>query len=204
MEEISIGSTFGLAIKLYALMTPTAVLGAFIANTSHKTLTERYGIACRCALAIFILGEILLLFGLKIFNIFGFTLDAFRIGVGLLLFLSAIRLMNDDKDDMLPQKLKGDISVVPLAIPLGMGPSAIGTVMVLGAGATTTREILIFSASLLVASLGMAVLLCLADPVKKLLRQTGITVMGKLTALLLSAIAAQVIFSGIKGFIRHP
>ena len=204
MEEITIGSVAGLTIKLYALMTPPAVLSAFIGHTRDKTALGRYGIACRCAIAIFILGELLLLFGLKIFSLFGFTLDAFRIGVGLLLFLTAIRLMNEDEDaDLRHHKLEGDISVVPLAIPLGMGPSAIGAVIVLGVGATSVQDFLIDSVCLFMASLGMAVLLCLADPVKRLIGKTGIAVMSKLTALLLSAIAAQVIFSGIKGFIPH-
>ncbi len=202
MEEITFGAITGLTIKLYALMTPPAVLSAFIGHTKDKSEHAKYGIACRCALAIFILGELLLLFGLQIFTLFGFTLDAFRIGVGLLLFLTAIRLMNEDDDSALRHKVEGDISVVPLAIPLGMGPSAIGTVMVLGAAATDARDLLIDSVCLFMASLGMAALLCLADPVKRLIGKTGIAVMAKLTALLLSAIAAQVIFSGIKGFIK--
>lgn len=204
MEEITIGTVTGLAIKLYALMTPPAVLSAFIGHTKDRTRQEKYRIALRCGLAIFIMGEMLLLFGLKIFSLFGFTLDAFRIGVGLLLFLTAIRLMNDDEDASLRHhKLEGDISVVPLAIPLGLGPSAIGTVIVLGVGASSTRDFIIDSVCLFAASLGMAVLLCLADPVKRLIGRTGIAVMSKLTALLLSAIAAQVIFSGLKGFISN-
>lgn len=204
MDELTIGNVAGIAIKLYALMTPPAVLSAFIGHTKTKSQLAKYGIACRCAIAIFIIGELLLLFGMQIFNLFGFTLDAFRIGVGLLLFLTAIRLMNEDNDPPLRHKVEGDISVVPLAIPLGMGPSAIGTVMVLGATASTFEAMLIDSICLFMASLGMAILLCLAEPVKRLIGKTGIAVLGKLTALLLSAIAAQVIFSGIKGFLHHP
>lgn len=204
MDEITVGAVVGLTIKLYALMTPPAVLSAFISHTKDERELAKYGIACRCAFAIFIIGELLFLFGLKLFNLFGFTLDAFRIGVGLLLFLTAIRLMNEDDDHIPHKKVEGDISVVPLAIPLGMGPSAIGAVMVLGASAHTAKDLLMGSICLFMAALGMAVLLCLADPVKRLIGRTGIAVMAKLTALLLSAIAAQVIFSGIKGFIYHP
>lgn len=203
METLSLGFMAGTAIKLYALMTPTAVLSAFITHASDKTRREKYAIACKCALAIFILGEILLLFGLKIFDIFGFTLDAFRIGVGFLLFLSAVRLMNEDGEGEPHHEIEGDISVVPLAVPLGLGPSAIGAVMVLGAGAASVRDLVIDSLCLFAAALGMAALLCLADPVKRLIGKTGITVMAKLTALILSAVAAQVIFSGVKGFIKY-
>lgn len=202
MEEITVAAFIGLTVKIYALMTPPAVLSAFISHTHHKSRLVRYGIACKCAFAIFIIGELMYLFGANLFNIFGFTLAAFRIGVGLLLFISAIELMNDDGDDLQPRS-GADISVVPLAIPLGMGPSAIGAVMVLGASATGMQDLVTGSICIFMASLGMAVLLCLAGPVERLIGKTGIAVMAKLTALLLSAIAAQVIFTGIRSFIRH-
>ncbi len=203
METLTVAYVCSLAVKLYALMTPPAVLSAFISHTRGKSSLARYGIACKASLAIFITGELLFLFGSGIFAIFGFTSDAFRIGVGLLLFLTAIRLMNDEKQPMPDPHSGADISVVPLAIPLGMGPSAIGTVMVLGATARDTGDILTGTICLFLASLAMAVLLCLADPVQRLIGKTGIAIMAKLTALLLSAIAAQVIFTGIKAFLRH-
>lgn len=202
MIELNLAHVFALTIKIYALMTPPAVLSAFISHTRGKTKLEKYGISCKCALAIFIIGELLFLFGAKIFSIFGFTLDAFRIGVGLLLFLTAIRLMNDDETKTHIPK-NGDISVVPLALPLGMGPSAIGAVMVLGASAKGLEPIATGTLAIFAASMGMAVLLCLADPVQKLIGKTGIAVLAKLTALLLSAIAAQVIFTGIKAFLGN-
>ena len=202
MEGLTLTIVTGLTIKIYALMTPPAVLSAFISHTGELGKIARYGIACRTSAAMFVAGELLFLFGAKIFDIFGFTLDAFRIGVGLLLFITAIRLMNDSRVP-LPPRGDADISVVPLAIPIGMGPSAIGTIMVLGASSNTTQTVAAGSLALFLASLAMAVLLCLADQVKRLIGKTGIVVMSKLTALLLSAIAAQVIFTGIKAFLPH-
>ena len=202
MEELAVGKIVGLAIKLYALMTPPAVLSAFISHMRGHSKREKYLVACKASIAIFRVGEVLFIFGSHLFALFGFTLDAFRIGVGLLLFLTAISLMNEDETAP-PVRHGADISVVPLAIPLGMGPSAIGTVMVLGAQSTGTLDLLVGTFCLLLASIWMAALLCLADPVQRVIGRTGIAVMAKLTALLLSAIAAQVIFTGIRGFLRH-
>ena len=128
------------------------------------------------------------------------ALDAFRIGAGVLLFLTAVSLMNDDGKDALSGK-EGDISVVPLAIPLGMGPASIGAVMVMGASATEMQQVLVGVFSLLAASFGMFILLCMADGVVRALHHTGIAVLSKLTGLLLAAIAAQVIFTGIRAFL---
>ena len=201
METSIISEMFGTSIKIYALMTPPAVLSAYISGTKGYSDKEKIRVACKTSLAIFVLGVTLFLFGPDLFSLFDFTLDAFRIGAGVLLLLAGISLMND-KETTLHHKENGDISVVPLAIPLGMGPASIGAVMVMGASAKNAHETLIGILSLLLASFGMFALLFLADGVARVLRKTGIAVLAKLTGLLLAALAAQVIFTGIQGFVK--
>lgn len=191
----------GSSIKLYALMTPPAVLSAFISGTKDYTSEQKAAVAAKTSTAIFTIGVVLYLFGSHLFDLFGFTLDAFRIGAGVLLFLTAVSLMSDNGSQT-HAKTEGDISVVPLAIPLGMGPASIGAVMVMGASTNSLSEMLIGVFALLLASLGMFLLLRLADKVARALRRTGIAVLSKLTGLLLAAIAAQVIFTGIRAFLK--
>ena len=61
----------------------------------------------------------------------GITLDGFRIGAGSLLFLSAVSLVggNRSSHDVAPDV---DFAVVPLAIPITVGPASIGTLLILG------------------------------------------------------------------------
>lgn len=188
------------SLTLYALMTPPAVLSAFISATGAYSGEERSRTAYKTSMAIFIIGVVLFLFGSSLFDLFGFTLDAFRIGAGILLFLTAVSLMNDKPDHDHSQH-EGDISVVPLAIPLGMGPASIGAVMVLGASATDVQGMVIGVLSLALAAFGMYLLLRMSGKVLKALGHTGIAVLSKLTGLLLSAIAAQVVFTGISAFL---
>lgn len=198
--ESAASDLIGDSIKLYALMTPPAVLSAFLGYTKNYEARQKHRIAAKTATAIFILGSALYIFGSRIFELFGFTLDAFRIGAGVLLMLTAIgQIRNEEDEKTTPQ---GDISVVPLAIPLGMGPASIGALMVMGASAQTSHELLGGIISLLLAALGMFALLRLANATARLLRPSGIAVLAKLTGLLLAAIAAQIIFSGIVGFLE--
>jgi len=201
MTELSLAHLSGVIIKILALLTPTAILSAFLTYTRDCAQRERLLISCKTGLAIYIIGQLLFLCGPAVFSVFGFTLDAFRIGVGLLLFLMAIGIMNEDTQAPTPHR-GASISVVPLAIPLGMGPATIGAVMVMGAEAQRPEDIIAGSICLFMGALGVAVILCLGDQIQKLLGKTGILVMSKLTGLLISAIAAQVIFTGIRAFIK--
>lgn len=199
MDNI-LGEILGDSIKLYALMTPPAVLSAFLGNTKDEDARTKHAIAFKTSTAIFLIGVVLYVWGSSLFELFGFTLDAFRIGSGVLLMLTAISLMRDDGKGKKTNK-EGDISVVPLAIPLGMGPASIGAVIVMGAAAQTHFQLFIGVLSLFLAAAAMFLMLRLADYVGRALHSTGIAVLAKLTGLLLAAIAAQVIFTGVKGFL---
>lgn len=201
MDQNIISEVVSTTIKIYAMMTPPAVLSAFISGTRDYDKRRKTATAVKTSLAAFIIGLVLYLFGAHIFALFGFTLDAFRIGSGVLLFLTAVSLMGEEKDKEHTQK-EGDISVVPLAIPLCMGPASIGAIMVIGASANTLREMLVGVFSLFFAATGIFLLLLMSHSVERVLHKTGIAVLAKLTGLLLAAIAAQVIFTGMKAFLK--
>jgi multiple antibiotic resistance protein len=199
----TLSELFSSTIKIFALMAPPAVLSAFLSGTRSYDKERKRRTALRTGSAVFIIGVILYLLGEKIFDIFGFTLDAFRIGAGALLFLCAVSLMNEKPSDQTTMVHDDDdISVVPLAIPLCMGPATIGTVILLGASAEWFTEKALGVLSLCIASFGIYVTLLFADKIAKVLKRTGLTVLSKLTGMLLAAIAAQVIFTGIGSFLK--
>ena len=196
--DYSIGDFFSSVIKLFALLTPPAALSAFLSGTQTYGGRRKRRTALRTGTAVFIVGTVLYFFGESLFSVFGFTLDAFRIGAGALLFLTSVALMGEQRESHTPDSPDEDISVVPLAIPICMGPASIGTLMVLGASAHSMTERIIGSAALFVAS---ALILLMANHVQRILGKTGLAVLSKLTGLLLAAIAAQVVFTGVKNFL---
>lgn len=199
--EFAFGELFSAVIKLFALLTPPAVLSAFLGGTQNYGRRRKRKTALRTGLAVMIMGSILYFFGESLFDIFGFTLDAFRIGSGALLFLNGVKLMNPPEENHAPETPDEDISIVPLAVPICLGPASIGTLMVLGASATTMTSRLLGFISLLIAAMLITIMLLAADFVQRLLGRTGMAVLSKLTGLLLAALAAQVIFTGIRNFL---
>jgi multiple antibiotic resistance protein len=191
---------FSETLKLFALMTPPVAITAFLSVSKYYSQAEKVATARKCALAVFTLGIILYFSGDGVFAFFGFTLDAFRIGAGALLFLTAVSMMNESPEKPLLSPDE-DISIVPLAVPLCMGPASIGTVVVMGASAEDASERIVGALSLTAASLGIYLSLRFAETVQRRIGSVGMAVLSKLTGLLLAAIAAQVVFTGIYAFL---
>lgn len=187
-------------LKLLFIMTPFFVLSSFLAMTTGMGAEKRQGIAVKTALAVLISSFAIFFFGKYIFALFGITLDAFRIGAGSVLFLSALTMINGRRD-IDHQEQDTEIAVVPLAIPITVGPGVIGVLMVMGAEIESTSGLILFCAALTMASLTIGLILISARWLQQALGEKSLTVLQKVTGLFVSAIAAQIIFTGINGFL---
>jgi len=187
-------------LKMFIILTPFFVISAFLSLTKDDSQTERQKIAIKITLAVALTCFALFLFGTYIFALFGITLDAFRIGAGAVLFLSAVSMIQG-KATVAPQDSKEDVAVVPLAIPITVGPGTIGALLVMGAGLKTVPEKITACLALLCAVLLVGGLLFAAGRLEKFLGQQGLTILTKLTGLFVSAIAAQIFFTGLKNFL---
>ncbi|MCQ2391647.1 MAG: MarC family protein [Kiritimatiellae bacterium] len=187
------------AFKFFFLFTPFFALSMFLAMTAEKDEAERRVLAHRVAFATIVIAGLLLFFGQVIFDLFGITVDAFRIGAGILLLLTAISLMNPK---VVAAKEGEDISVVPLAMPVIVGPASCGAIMVTSAELHTIGAKLMGFAALAVALICIWVILLLGTWFEKRLGKRGISILMRLTALILAALSAQMIMTGVCGFLK--
>lgn len=190
-----------LYIKLFFLLAPFFVLSVFLSMTKGMDKSEQRRIAVRVTLAVIVISVVLYFVGREVFDTLGITLDAFRIGAGSLLFLSAVSLVKGQGKDV-GGSTDGDFSVVPLAMPITVGPATIGALLVVGAALQGPTEKAIGCAALLAANLSVGIILYLASAVERLLGRMGINILTKLTGLILAALSAQIIFTGIRNFMK--
>lgn len=192
----------GVFIKLFFLFTPFFVLSMFIAVTRTLSPKERHVIAYKTTGAIWIISVLIYFGGNWTFSTMGITIDAFRIGAGIILMISAVELvLGKNKGGELPDKGHGDIAVVPMAIPYTLGPGTIGALLVMGGEKTEFAAKLAHVAGISAATIAMGVILFAAVGIEKLVGKQGISILSKITGLVLASIAAQVIFTGIKNFL---
>jgi len=187
-------------IKFFFLLTPFFVLSMFLALTKGMGARERRLVAVRVTLAVAVVTLVLFHFGNAIFDVFGITVDSFRIGAGALLFLSAVSLVRG-RPGADAGEGEGDISVVPLAIPIAVGPATTGALLVMGAS-MPAQDKLVGSGALMAAVVCMGIVLVLSAHVRRLLGRMGIEILTKLTGLILSALAAQIVFTGVRNFLE--
>jgi len=191
---------FHIWIKFFFLLTPFFSMSVFLSLTKEMDNTEKYKISVRVTFSVIIVSSILYFFGNEIFNIFGITLDSFRIGAGSLLFISSVQMVQGSSVPQLNLKNK-DIAVVPLAIPITVGPATTGALLVLGAEVTNSWEKFIGYMALIAASTCVGFLLIVSAQVQRIIGYNGLTILEKLTGLILSALASQIVFTGIKNFL---
>ena len=146
--------------------------------------------------------------GTALLGLLGISVDAFKVGGGILLFLLAIemvfarptgaRSITPGEDAEAHQR--ADISVFPLAFPLIAGPGALATILLAFVGVPIGS--LQFLAQIGVIVLVLAITLALmlvTGPVMRVIGVTGGAVMGRLLGVLLAALASQFVMDGIRG-----
>lgn len=189
-------------LKFFFLITPFFALSMFLAMTSELTEAERGRLANRVTVAAWIITMLMFLCGQVIFGVFGISVDAFRIGAGALLFLSAVSLMNPKVS---PSETKdgADIAVVPLAMPVIIGPATCGPLLVMGAEIGDWPSRLVAMAAMTVSLVALWVILRMAAWLEQRLGHQGLSILMRLTGLILSALSAQMIMTGVVAFLKR-
>ncbi|CAE6946652.1 MULTISPECIES: MarC family protein [Pseudomonas] len=191
---------FSVYLKLLVLYGPFFVLSCFIGMSRGYTLKERKRLAWKVATGAFIASVLLYLFGKYIFSVFGITIDAFRIGAGSVLFISALG-MAQGKTAMQPDNVQQDVAIVPLTIPLTVGPGTIGAMLLMGAGQPLWSDKLVTVFAIALACLTVGLVLYLSNQFERLLGEQGLQIVSRLMGLFVCALAAQIIFTGIKNYL---
>ena len=133
------------------------------------------------------------LFGWLIFDIFGITLDDFRIAGGIILFVVAVDQLNGG--DVKSKGLQpSDVAAFPLATPLLAGPGAISTVIIISGPPYSPLLALIV---IVCNSVLAYAILSSSDSVRKVLGANGTNALSRITALLIAALAVSFVVGGI-------
>jgi multiple antibiotic resistance protein len=201
---------FYLAIvaTLFAIVDPIGTLPFYVSLTQGFSTADRNVILHRSCI---VLGTVLAVFALVgrfLFQLFGFTLYAFEIAGGVLLFFVAfdmlrgeiakVRLSAEDREEAIARR--DELSVVPLGIPLLAGPGAISTVMIFeGSAPDTLLAVIATFVAIGVTTVATYFILRYGPRILDSIGRVGIMAMTRVLGLILAAVGVQFVINGILG-----
>jgi len=198
-------------IALITILNPIAAASIMISLIgSDATSATIRPLAFKTTLTIIIAGLVTLYSGEYIFKFFGINVMSIKVIGGILLMMIAIDMAsgNSNRSRHTPKEHEEaqeseDISIIPLGIPILFGPGVIATIIVLNNTAMKTLSLLnsylLISLSILFSGITSYLILVNAAFLNRILGITGMKILTRIMGLVVGAIAAQFIISGVKG-----
>lgn len=202
-----------LLVALLVLNNPFSALSIYLDLTQDHSTKEKRRIARTAALAVFIVIVVFALSGGILLKVLGISVGSFQVGGGILVLLIAISLMNGNDNPAKPkidpnseehhhaQQVRRNekaIAVVPIAIPITIGPGGISTVIIYSSAAKNYSDIALIIISGFLVSLICYLILIVAGRISKRLGTTGLTILNRIMGMMLAAISVEIIVAGLK------
>lgn len=191
--------TFASATVLLILITDPIGNIPIFANALRNVAPERRPrVILREILIAFVLLLTFMFVGERFLQLMGLSELSLRIGGGVILFLIALRMVFPPAatEETEPE---GEPLIVPLAVPMIAGPSALATVLLLVSQQPDKR--LEWIAALCVTMLVSAVVLLAAERVQRVVGSRVVHALERLMGLVLVSVAIEMMLGGIQAFV---
>jgi multiple antibiotic resistance protein len=185
------------AITSVLVMDPLGNIPVFISILNSVDPGKRQAIILRESLIAFVLLALFLFFGKYILHGLGITEPALGIAGGIILFLIALKMIFPDANPT-PERQIGEPFIVPLAIPLIAGPSALATVLLFAT--QSPEKISQWFIALVIASLIVTGILLFSNVLRKFFGPRGLIALERLMGMILTTVAVQMFLTGVGNY----
>mgnify|MGYP001822974619 CR=1 FL=1 len=188
------------ATLLFLVMDPLGNIPIFLSVLDDVAAERRTRVLIRELVLAFVVLVFLLFFGQFVIGFLQLTEHSIRIAGGIILFLIALKMVFPVKRAAwASEELQGEPLLVPLAIPMVAGPSAMAMVILLSSNDPNRMPEWVLA--LFLAWLLTSVILLSANGLKRFLGRRGLIAMERLMGMLLIALAVQMLLEGISAYI---
>lgn len=196
---------------MIAILNPIGNVAIFLEHVNNEPTVIQKNLAKLLALSIFLIAVFFYTTGQPFLNLFGITIPAFRIAGGILIMGVGMRMLHGkpkfDQEELETKpvidnpfreayKKLSDI-LVPVALPIFMGPGAMTTVIIYSqqAHGFLTNVFMILALAAVCTIIGF--ILYMSRWFIKILGKNGMQIVTRTMGLLLCAIAVQFVINGV-------
>lgn len=187
---------FSTLVMLILILDPFGNIPLFVNTLKSVDAKKRWKIISREHLIAFSILLVFMLIGEKFLQALGLSQVSLQLAGGVVLFIISIRMIFPPPVSSESEINKLEPFIVPLAIPLIAGPSALATVMLLVS--QQPAKLYLWVAALALAISISCTILILADKFKDILGDRFVYAMEKLMGLILVALSVEMIIRGVK------
>jgi len=188
-------------VILVVIMDPLGNIPLFLGLTAGRTNRTRRKLALQAVLVSLSVISLFAALGQQILAYLGIGIPALQGAGGLLLTIVALELLTDKQDD--PAEVDNvNVALVPLGTPLLAGPGAIVATIVFVKQAHGLADVTAIAVGILAVHLLVFLSLFFSVSITRLIREAGIVLLTRISGLLLSAIAVQLLADAVRGFVR--
>lgn len=168
-----------------------AILGRLDGRRFTLAILREVTLAAMVLAAFALLGERLLLW-------FGIEQSSLHVAGGIVLFLIALKMIFGTDAELYThgEQHADDPIAVPIAMPAIAGPSAMATVLFFASREDVSLGLLLVA--IIIVSLVTLVILLIGRPIATWLGPRGLTALEKLSGMLLSVVAVNMMLTGLK------
>ncbi|MCW2600520.1 MAG: multiple antibiotic resistance (MarC)-related protein [Frankiales bacterium] len=195
-------SVFGAVfVTLAVIMDPLGNVPLFLGLTAGRTNSKRRRLAWQAVLVSLTVISLFAVLGQQILTYLGIGIPALQGAGGLLLTIVALELLTDKQED--PSEVDNvNVALVPLGTPLLAGPGAIVATIVFVQKSHGFADRAAIAGGIIAVHLLVFLSLFFSVAITKLIREAGIVLLTRISGLLLSAIAVQLIADSVMGFVK--
>ncbi|PBC77953.1 multiple antibiotic resistance protein [Streptomyces sp. TLI_235] len=197
MDARVFGSLF---VTLFVIMDPPGTIPIFLALTSGRTHRVQRRMAWQAALVALGVITCFGLFGQQILDYLHVSIPALQVSGGILLLLIALDLLTGKIEE--PTQTKDvNVALVPLGTPLLAGPGAIVAVILAVQTADRAAQYAAVWAAIAAIHVVLWLTMRFSLVIIRIIKDGGVVLITRLSGLLLSAIAVQLVANGVFAFI---
>ena len=187
-------------VTLLVIIDPPGIVPIFLGLTRERTRPEVSRLARTAVLTSFAVITGFAILGDKVLSYLHISLPAMQGAGGLLLLLVALELLMGKEAE---PEAHTDVSIalVPLGVPLLAGPGAIVATILFARDASTVPELAALAGAIVAVHAVLWASMRYSTVVSRVMGKGGITILTRISGLLLAAIAVQLVADAVLGFV---
>lgn len=195
-------------VSLFVVVDPFGTAAVFAVLTQSMTRKQQRVVALKAMLIALVILLTFSVIGRTLLDYMHISLPAFRVAGGLLLFVTAFRMIMGfhDPDQLNSEKTaykdRSDIAVFPLAIPMLAGPGVMTAVIMFSTAAHDMISHVQVTVAIVVVQVLALFSLLGAGTLSRFFGATGNSIIARIMGILLAAMAVQFMADGITELFR--